>query len=181
MAGSARLRQVRSQAHCAATRSSGIAEQRIRAIACGLEGDRELVGSCGQAAPLLEAVEAPLDGVPLLVDLAVEAGRTATEPASPQAVADVVGRLRDDRTDTPAPQVAADGAGGIRAVGQNGQGRVRGLPGPLRGTRMRDITVSKAGASPAWPAVTVKARGRARPSAARWTLVLSPPRERPSA
>ncbi|MET9862654.1 helix-turn-helix domain-containing protein [Streptomyces smyrnaeus] len=29
---------------------------------------------------------------------------------------------------------------------------------------MRDITVSKAGASPAWPAVTVKARGRARPS-----------------
>jgi hypothetical protein len=72
-----------------------------------------------------EAVDAPLDGVPLLVDLAVEAGRTATEPASPQAVADLVGRLRDDRTDTPAPQVAADGAGGIRAVGQNGQG-----PGP---------------------------------------------------
>ncbi|MGX5215026.1 hypothetical protein ACWKT3_41185 [Streptomyces violaceus] len=31
------------------------------------------------------------------------------------------------------------------------------------------------------PAVTVKARGRAWPSAARWTLVLSPPRERPSA
>lgn len=58
-------------------------------------------------------------------------------------------------------------------------GRVPGLPGPRRGTRMRDITVSKARASPAWPAVTVKARGRARPSAARWTLVLNPPRERP--
>ena len=61
------------------------------------------------------------------------------------------------------------------------RGRVLGLPGPVRGTRMRDITVSKAGASPAWPAVTVNARGRARPSAARWTLVLNPPRERPSA
>jgi hypothetical protein len=149
-------------------------------VECGLEGDRELVGSCGQAAPLLEAVDAPLDGVPLLVDLAVEAGRTATEPASPQAVADVVGRLRDDRTDTPAPQVAADGAGDARPA-RTARGRVRGLPGPVRGTRMRDITVSKAGASPAWPAVTVKARGRAWPSAARWTLVLSPPRERPSA
>jgi hypothetical protein len=79
-------------------------------VECGLVGDRELVGSCGQAALLLEAVDAPLDGVPLLVDLAVEAGRTATESASPQAVADLVGRLRDDRTDTPAPQVATDGA-----------------------------------------------------------------------
>lgn len=148
---------------------------------CGLVGDRELVGSCGQAAPLLEAVDAPFDGVSLLVDLAVEGGRTATEPASPQAVADLVRRLGDDRTDTPAPQVAADGARGIRAVGQNGQGPGPRPARPLRGTRMRDITVSKAGASPAWPAVTVKARGRARPSAARWTLVLSPPRERPSA
>lgn len=89
---------------------------------CGLVGDGEFVGSCGRAAPLLEAADAPLGGVALLVGLAVEAGRTATEPASPQAVADLVGRLRDDRTDTPAPQVAADGAGGIGAVAQNGQG-----------------------------------------------------------
>lgn len=76
---------------------------------CGLVGDREFVGSCGQAAPLFEAVDAPLDGVPLLVCLAVEAGRAATESASSQAVADLVGRLWDDRTDAPAPQVAADG------------------------------------------------------------------------
>lgn len=148
---------------------------------CGLVGDGEFVGSCGQTTPLLEAVDAPFDGVALLVCLAVEAGRSAAESASPQAVTELVGRLRDDCTDAPASQVAADGAGGVRAVGQNGQGRVRGLPEPVRGRWMRDITVSKAGASPAWPAVTVKARGRARPSAARWTLVLSPPRERPSA
>lgn len=54
------------------------------------------------------------------------------------------------------------------------RGRVRGPPGPLRGTRMPEITVSKAGASPAWPAVRVKARGHARPSAARRTFVLDP-------
>lgn len=77
---------------------------------CGLVGDRELVGSRSQAAPLLEAVDAPLDGVPLLVCLAVEAGRTAAELASPQAMADLVGRLRGDRTDAPSPQVGADGA-----------------------------------------------------------------------
>ncbi|MEH0549106.1 SMI1/KNR4 family protein [Streptomyces sp. B21-105] len=38
-----------------------------------------------------------------------EAGRTAAEPASPQAVADSVGGLRDDCTDAAASQVAADG------------------------------------------------------------------------
>ena len=73
---------------------------------CGLVGDRELVASRGQAAPLLEAVDAAFDGVPLLVGLAVEAGRAAALAASPQAVADLVGRLRDDRADSPAPKVA---------------------------------------------------------------------------
>lgn len=71
---------------------------------CGLVGDGEFVGPCGQAAPLLEAVDAPLDGFPLLVGLTVETGRAATESASPQTVADLVGRLRDDRADSPAPQ-----------------------------------------------------------------------------
>jgi hypothetical protein len=77
-------------------------------VECCLVGDRELVYSCGQAAPLLETVDAPLDGVPLFVCLAVEAGRAATESASPQAVANLVGRLWDDRTDAPTPQVVAD-------------------------------------------------------------------------
>ncbi len=49
-------------------------------------------------------------GVPLLAGLAIEAGRTSAEPASPQAVADLVGRLWDDRADAPASQMAADGA-----------------------------------------------------------------------
>lgn len=78
---------------------------------CGLVGDREFVGSGGQAAPLLEAVDTPLNCVPLLVGFTVEAWRAASVATPPQAVADLVGRLRDDRSDSPAPQVAADGVG----------------------------------------------------------------------
>lgn len=60
-------------------------------------------------------------------------------------------------------------------------GRVLGLPRLARGTRMPAMIASKAGASPAWAAVTWRVRGRARPSLVRWTSVLRPPRERPSA
>lgn len=59
-------------------------------------------------------------------------------------------------------------------------GLVRGRP-RARGTCRRAITAVKAGASPAWPAVRTIADGRQRPSAARWTFVVSPPRERPMA
>lgn len=92
---------------------------------CGLVGDGELVCSGGQATPLLEVIDAPLDGVALFVGLAVEAWRAATSAASPQAVADLVARLRDDCADSPASQVAADGAGRVGAVGQHGH-----RPGP---------------------------------------------------
>jgi hypothetical protein len=37
------------------------------------------------------------------------------------------------------------------------------------------------GQSPCWPALRIRLTGRQRRSAARWILVLSPPRERPSA
>ncbi len=59
-------------------------------------------------------------------------------------------------------------------------GLVRGRP-RRRGTRRRPITSTKAGASPACPAVSTKAGGRQLPSAARWIFVVSPPRERPMA
>lgn len=78
---------------------------------CGLIGDGEFVASCGQAAPLFEAVDAPLDGVALLVGIGIEAGRTATLAAPPQTVPDLVRRLRNDRADLSATQVAADRAG----------------------------------------------------------------------
>lgn len=66
---------------------------------CGLVGDGESVGSCGQATPLFKAVDAPLDGVALLVGIRIEAGRARTSAAPAQTVADLVRRLRDDRAD----------------------------------------------------------------------------------
>lgn len=80
-------------------------------VECGLVGDGEFVASSGQAAPLLEAVDAPLNGVALFVGICIEAGWAPALAASPQTVADQAGRLRDDRTDLSAAQVAADRAG----------------------------------------------------------------------
>ncbi len=88
----------------------------------GLVSKGELIGSCGQAAPLLESVDAALDGVALLVSLAVEARWAAASAASPLAVAHLVGRLRDDRADSPTPQVDTDGAGRVGVVGQHSEG-----------------------------------------------------------
>lgn len=65
---------------------------RAAAALRGLVGDREVVASCGQAAPLVEAVDAELDSVSLLVCLGVEAGWTAA------AVAVAAGGGRSGRT-----------------------------------------------------------------------------------
>lgn len=93
---------------------------------CGLVGDRKIVRSRGRASPLLQSVDASFDGVALLVRLGTEAGWT-TAPAAPSpslspSVADLAGRLRDNRADAPAPEVVANGTGGVRAVGQDNQG-----------------------------------------------------------
>lgn len=74
-------------------------------------GDREFVGSCGQATPMFEAVDAPLDGVALLVGIGIEAGRAPALPPPAQTVADLVRRLRDDRADLSAAQMGTDHAG----------------------------------------------------------------------
>jgi hypothetical protein len=78
---------------------------------CGLVGNRELVGSHGQAAPLLEADDASFDRVALLVRLGVESGRSAAGPASAEAVADLVGGLRDDGEYHSPAKVAPDRMG----------------------------------------------------------------------
>jgi hypothetical protein len=57
---------------------------------------------------------------------------------------------------------------------------VRGLPSPVRGTRMRSRTGIICGASPHWPGVTSRASGLQPPSLARWILLVSPPRDLPS-
>jgi hypothetical protein len=77
-------------------------------VKCAFVGDGEFVRSHGQAAPLLETVDAPLDGVALLVCLRVEAGRTPAGLASPETVSDLVRRLRDDRADASAAKMPAD-------------------------------------------------------------------------
>ena len=59
-------------------------------------------------------------------------------------------------------------------------GRFRGRP-RRRGTRMPSSTGSNCVLSCRWPAVRRTASGRPRPSTARWSLVLNPPRLQPSA
>lgn len=73
----------------------------------------------GNPSPLFEAVDASLDGVALLVCLAVEGRRPAAVAAPTEPVALLVGWDRDDRPNPPPSQVFADGPGGVRLVGQN--------------------------------------------------------------
>ncbi|SEF82665.1 hypothetical protein SAMN05216223_102163 [Actinacidiphila yanglinensis] len=87
---------------------------------CGLVGDGELVGSQGRTTPLLEPIDAPFNGVALLVRLCVEAGRAATGAASPQSVTVLVGGLRDHGADTSPPAMLTDRTGRVRAVCQDG-------------------------------------------------------------
>ncbi len=142
---------------------------------------REHVGPHGQAAPLLEPVDASLDGIALLVRLSLEARWTASGATPLEAVSDLFGGLRDDRSNPASAQMPTVGAGGDARSARTTSGRVLGRPGPVRGTRILAMTAAKAAASPAWPAVTCRARGRAWLSLARWTFVLKPPRKRPSA
>lgn len=86
-------------------------EKDRRDVECGLVGDGEFVRPQGQAAPLLEAGDAPLDGIALLVLCGVEAGWAASGTASPQAVTDLVCGLRDDSPDASATKVSTDRAG----------------------------------------------------------------------
>lgn len=113
--------------------------------------------------PLVTPVDASLGGVALLVCLAVEGGQPAAvaAPAGPATL--LVGWDRDERPDPSSSQVFADGSGGVRLVGQNQSGRVRGRP-TRWGMRGRVITSVKAGASPACPVVGAKAGDRQLPS-----------------
>lgn len=80
-------------------------------VECSLIRDGKLVGSHGQAAPLLEPVDAPLDRVALFVRLGIESWRATAGAASPQTVADLVGRLGDDSADPTSAEVISDRAG----------------------------------------------------------------------
>jgi hypothetical protein len=144
-----------------------------------VDGGRLVVAS-GQAAPLLELVDAPLDGVPLLVGLAVKGRGTAAKPTAPLAFAawsagcGITARILRCRKWR---RIARDE---YALSARTTSGVTLGRPIRL-GTRNCAMTCSNAGASPAWPGVMTNASGRQRPSATRWIFVLSPPRERPRA
>lgn len=87
---------------------------------CGLVSDGKFVRSHGQAAPLLDPVVASLDSVALFVCLGIECGRATSGSASQQAVADLVGGLRDDCADAPSAEMPTDCAGGVRAIRKKG-------------------------------------------------------------
>ena len=121
---------------------------------CGLVRDDELVRPHGESAPLLESGDAPLDGIALLVCLSAEAGRAASGAASPQTVADLVGGLWNDRTDATATQVPTNRAGRVGTIRKDDR---RAGSWPAQSTARHPdsaMTASKAGASPASPAVT---------------------------
>lgn len=113
---------------------------------CGLVGDGELVRPHCEAAPLLESGDASLDGIALLVCLDVEGGGPAYSAASPQAVADLVGGLRDDRTDAASTEVPMDRAGGVGAIRKDARRAGSWSAELLRGIRIPAMTASKAGA-----------------------------------
>lgn len=75
----------------------------------------------GDAPPLLEAIDASLDGVPLLVSVSVKHGWSATVAAASRAVGPLVGRDRNHGTGS---LVVSDGCGWR---GRN----TPYLPGPL--------------------------------------------------
>lgn len=71
----------------------------------------------GQAAPLLEPVDASFDRVALLVFLGVESGRAAAGAATPPTMADLVGRLWNDCADAASAEMAPDRAGRVGPIG----------------------------------------------------------------
>ena len=89
------------------------------------EGDGCPVGLGGlvvagrDAAPLLEAVEAPFHHVAPLVELLVEDRRAPAPAAKPEPVADLVGSLGDGVADAPASQPSPDGPGAVALVAQD--------------------------------------------------------------
>jgi len=68
---------------------------------------------------LLELVDAALDNVPVLVSHCVEGGWPAADGASAGAVGLLIGGFRDGCVDAASAQAAANGAAGVRHVGED--------------------------------------------------------------
>ena len=128
----------------------------------------------------LEPVDPALHRVAQLVSHRVEGRWPAAGAAPGPPVGGLVVLLGDDRADAAAAQQRPVGPAAVGLVGQHPVGPGAGPPRAHRGTRIPSSTVWNWGLSPRWPAVTTIDSGRWPPSTARCSLVVSPPRERPS-
>ncbi len=101
--------------------------------------------------------------------------RPAVIPAALVAVRSLIGLLRDDRLDPASAQAGAARPRGVRLIGSY---RVR--PGARAADRSAHPDFlqhrDEPGLSAACPGASTNASGRQRRSAARWTLLVSPPR-----
>src|SRR5690606_21126598 len=89
--------------------------------------------------------------------------------------------LRTGERDAPRAHRSSGRGAGVRPVGAH---PLRTLARPTRPVTLHGGLLSNGtscGLSPAWPGVRITLIGSPRPSVARWILVVSPPRERPSA
>lgn len=137
--------------------------------------------SAWNTAPLFQAVEAAFGDVALFVELLVEGRRAPAAASSAEPVSDLVGPFRDGVPDTSLSEPDLDGFGAVALVAQDVVGPNSWLSRPKAGTRIVSITAVNWVQSLVFPPVTAEASGRPRASQARWILLVSPPRKRPSA
>src|SRR4029453_14718311 len=148
----------------------------------GLVADGELVEASGHRPELLATVHQPLHLIPGAVPVAVKGRRppATTTPVSPVGL--LIITLRDRVGDPAGPQRGPVCSAGIGLV--PGQ-MIRSLAGPTPPTRPRHPHLvnqpDQLGGVGVLARVSRVARFRPRPSPMVWSLVVSPPRERPSA
>lgn len=146
----------------------------------GEVGVRRLVMPGGDPAPCFELVDQAFDGVAVLVQVLIVGDRPSAAP-SPLFWLAAWSFFSGMTALMPRSRRWARLAREEYALSPaTASGRVRGRPARPR-TRTLARTGTHWGLSAACPGVRVKASGRQRRSAATWTLLVSPPRERPRA
>jgi hypothetical protein len=130
---------------------------------------------------LFEAGDGSFNDVALPVAHWINQGRPPAPDAPAGSGGLLIGPLGDGVGDPPLAQQPPAGGVAVAAVGDQVGGALAGRPELGLGTRMVSSSGSSWVLSWRWPAVTNMASGRPAPSQARWSLVVSPPRLRPSA
>jgi hypothetical protein len=147
----------------------------------GLVADGELDVVAGRHRTVaFEPVDPALQSVALLVGVGVERWWPFTLGPSLAPVGGLIVLDWDRGLDPSAAQAGPVGLGTVGLVGQHPIRPGPRPPCPSRGTRMPSRTATNCGLSPRWPAVMTIDSGRWPCSQARCSLVVSPPRDRPS-